>query len=108
MMITFAKIDSGIVTEILGLSECAVGNCIGPTHPDYVASAHASCGTAQYPETETIGQQVLADSGFHGFWLECSESGYYHGAYPGINWTYDADLDEFIAPPAPEPIEETP
>ena len=33
------------------------------------------------------------------------EAGDYRGVYAGIGYTYDADLDEFVAPPAPEPIE---
>jgi hypothetical protein len=40
----------------------------------------------------------------------CKRTSYnnnYRGVYAGIGYTYDAELDEFIAPPAPElPIEE--
>jgi hypothetical protein len=40
----------------------------------------------------------------------CKRTSYnnnYRGVYAGIGYTYDAELDEFVAPPAPElPIEE--
>jgi hypothetical protein len=40
----------------------------------------------------------------------CKRTSYnnnFRGVYAGIGYTYDAELDEFIAPPAPElPIEE--
>ena len=40
----------------------------------------------------------------------CKQTSYnnnFRGTYAGIGYTYDAELDEFIAPPAPElPIEE--
>lgn len=61
-----------------------------------------------FPESEPLGQAFQASLGLEGTWLQCSYSGSFRGAYPGIGWTYNAELDEFIAPPAPEPIEETP
>lgn len=61
-----------------------------------------------FPESEPIGQAYQASLGISGTWLQCSYSGSFRGAYPGPGWTYDAELDQFIAPPAPEPIEETP
>ena len=35
----------------------------------------------------------------------CGEAGDYRGVYAGIGYTYDADADVFVAPPAPEPVE---
>jgi hypothetical protein len=61
-----------------------------------------------FPESEPLGQAFQASLGLEGNWLQCSWSASFRGAYPGKGWTYDAELDEFIAPPAPEPIEETP
>lgn len=61
-----------------------------------------------FPESEPLGQALQASLGIPGNWLQCSYSGSFRGAYPGPGWTYDASLDEFIAPPTPEPIEETP
>ena len=31
-------------------------------------------------------------------WLECFQDGSGRG-YPGIGWTYDAEADQFVAPP---------
>ena len=61
-----------------------------------------------FPESEAAGQAYQASLGILGNWLQCSYSGSFRGAYPGLGWTYDADLDQFIAPPETEPIEETP
>jgi hypothetical protein len=41
------------------------------------------------------------------FVLRCSYHGNIRAAYPGIGWTYDADLDEFVPPPMIEPIDES-
>lgn len=59
-----------------------------------------------FPESEPVGQAYQASLGIPGTWLQCSYSGSFRGAYPGPGWAYDAELDEFVAPPAP--IEETP
>lgn len=37
------------------------------------------------------------------FVKRCSYNGNIRGEYPGIGYTYDADLDEFVAPPTVEP-----
>ena len=40
--------------------------------------------------------------------LTCKRTSYngnIRGVYAGIGYTYDADADVFVAPPAPEPIE---
>lgn len=55
-----------------------------------------------FPESEPVGQAYQASLGIPGTWLQCSYSGSFRGAYPGPGWTYDAELDEFIAPPLPE------
>lgn len=39
------------------------------------------------------------------FVKRCSYHGNIRGKYPAIGDTYDAQLDEFVAPPQPEPIE---
>ena len=67
--------------------------------------ANDAIENAEFPESETLGQELLARSGFEGTWLQCSYSGSFRGAYPGPGWTYDSVLDEFL-PPASN--EETP
>lgn len=41
--------------------------------------------------------------GLPGTWLDCSYLGARRGKYPGIGDRYDAELDEFVSPAAPEP-----
>lgn len=68
-----------------------------------VAVANAALADAPFPESEPLGQAMLAESGFTGTYLQCSYHGNFRGAYPGIGWSYDPNLDEFVLPPAPEP-----
>jgi len=56
----------------------------------------------KFPESETVGQAFQASLGLEGTWLQCSYSGSFRGAYPGMGWTYDNTLDQFIPPAAPE------
>ena len=97
-MAHFVLIQDGIVLTVNAVKNCAIGGCIGPDHPDYVAEDHVDCGLLKFPDTEPLGQAMLAASGFLGEWLQCSYSGAFRGAYPGIGWRYDAELDEFMAP----------
>lgn len=52
-------------------------------------------------EQEFIGVGFLSGT-FGGNWKQCSYNSTFRGAYPGIGWTYDADLDQFVAPPSSE------
>jgi hypothetical protein len=57
--------------------------------------------------TEAEGQAFIASLGLNGVWLQTSYSASFRGAFAGIGYTYSAELDEFVAPPAPElPVEE--
>ena len=69
--------------------------------------ANDALSGGNFPESEPLGQAFQTSLGITGTWLQCSYSGSFRRAYPGPGWAYDPDLDEFIAPPAPEPIEET-
>jgi len=55
-------------------------------------------------EQEALGQAFIASLGMQGTWLQCSYNGSMRGVFPGLGFTYDADLDEFVAPVV-EPIE---
>jgi hypothetical protein len=57
-----------------------------------------------YPESEPLGQTLQASLGLGETWLQCSYSASFRGAYPGLGWSYDQTLDEFI----PTPQQETP
>lgn len=60
-------------------------------------------GGGEFPESEPLGQAFQASLGIPGTWLQVSHSGAFRGAYPGTNgWTYNAQLDAFIGPPAAE------
>ena len=82
-MAHFARIDDGIVREVIVID-------------------NADCGGGDFPESEPIGQAFIASIGLAGEWLQTSYNGNFRGAYAGIGYTYDAELDEFIAPAAPE------
>ncbi len=49
-------------------------------------------------EQEALGQAFIASIGMEGTWLQCSYNGNIRGVYPGIGFTYDAELDEFVQP----------
>lgn len=82
-MAHFALIEQDTVNEVIVISNDAIEN-------------------APFPESEPLGLAVISDSGLTGTYLQCSRSGSFRGAYPSPGWTYDAELDEFIAPPIPE------
>jgi hypothetical protein len=83
-MAHFARIDDGIVREVIVID-------------------NADCGGGDFPESEPIGQAFIASIDIAGEWLQTSYSGNFRGAYAGIGYTYDSDLDEFVAPTMPEP-----
>ena len=102
-MAHFAKIDSNnIVQQVVGVSNCAIGSCIGKSHWDYQEEYHADhTGTTDFPESEALGQAVLAESGFDGKWLQTSYNGKFRGRFAGAGMTYDPIKDEFVIPEAP-------
>lgn len=86
-MAHFARVEEGIVREVI-----VVGN--------------DDCGGGDYPASEPIGQAFIASIGLSGEWRQTSYNGNFRGVYAGIGYTFDADADEFVAPAAPEAIEE--
>jgi hypothetical protein len=69
------------------------------------------CGepTLDFPDTEAAGRAFIANTlKLEGVWKQTSYNGNFRGTYAGIGYTYDADLDEFIAPPQPDPVEDAP
>lgn len=88
-MAHFARIDTGIVREVIVID-------------------NADCGGGEFPESEPVGQAFIASIGLAGEWRQTSYNGNFRGTYAGIGYTYDSELDEFVAPAAPEieaPIE---
>jgi hypothetical protein len=79
-MAHFARINNNIVREVIVIS-------------DEVAPDPA-------PDNEQQGQAFIADVlGLAGEWKQTSYNGNFRGVYAGIGYTYDPDLDEFVAPP---------
>jgi len=61
------------------------------------------CGGGDFPASEPVGQAFIASLGLAGVWKQTSYNGNFRGCYAGIGYTYDADLDEFVAPAPVEP-----
>jgi hypothetical protein len=99
-MAHFAKINSDNVVEtVIGVSNCAIGSCIGKDHWDYQEEYHKDHDKGiDFPESEALGQAVLAESGFDGTWLQTSYNGKFRGRFAGAGMSYDSDKDEFVAP----------
>jgi hypothetical protein len=98
-MAHFAKLNSeNKVIDIAVISNCAVGGCIGKDHWDYQEEYHKDHGTLDFPNSEPLGQAVLADSGFEGKWLQTSYNGNFRGVFAGVGMTYDPVADKFTIP----------
>jgi hypothetical protein len=66
-----------------------------------IVIANDDCGGGDFPASEPIGQAFIASLGIAGTWLQTSYNANFRGVYAGIGYTYDATLDEFVAPPPP-------
>ena len=87
-MAHFAKVENNIVKEVIVVVD-------------------ADCGDGNFPASESVGQAFIASIGLGGEWLQTSYNSNFRGKYAGIGYRYDAELDEFVAPPEPViPIEE--
>jgi hypothetical protein len=79
-MAHFARIDSSnVVRQVIVISD---NDCPDPAL-----------------DNEALGQAFIADVlGLAGTWKQTSYNGNFRGMYAGIGYTYDPDLDEFVAP----------
>ena len=84
-MAHFAKVENNIVVEV-------------------IVVANDDCAGGEFPEGEHVGQAFIASLGLDGLWLQTSYHANFRGCYASAGWTFDADLDEFVAP-IPEPEE---
>ena len=82
-MAHFALIKNGTVAEVIVIS-------------------NDNCGGGNFPASESAGQTFLASIGLGDNWKQTSYNGNFRGLYAGIGYTYDAELDEFVAPVIPE------
>lgn len=78
-MAHFARIENGIVQEVIVIDNSNVGDL-------------------DFPESEPIGQAFIANIGLSGEWLQTSYNDNFRGVYAGIGFSYDPALDIFIAP----------
>ena len=75
----FARIDSGIVREVIVID-------------------NADCGGGDFPDSEPTGQAFIASIGLEGDWAQTSYNGNFRGTYAGIGYRFVSD--ELIAPAA--------
>jgi hypothetical protein len=80
-MAHFARVEDGVVREVI-----VVGN--------------DDCAGGEYPEAETPGQAFIAGIGLAGEWRQTSYNNNFRDTYAGIGYTFDAELDVFVAPVA--------
>lgn len=88
-MAHFARVENSVVIQV-------------------IVVADSDCAGGDYPAAESAGQAFIAGIGLAGTWHQTSYNSNFRGTYAGIGYTFDADLDEFVAPAAPEvedPIE---
>lgn len=81
-MAHFAKVEDGIVTQVIVVN-------------------NETLGDAEFPESESIGQAFIASLGLDGEWKQTSYNANFRGLYAGAGFTYDAELDKFVAPVVP-------
>jgi hypothetical protein len=78
-MAHFAKIDNGIVGQVIVVN-------------------NETLGDLEFPESEAVGQEFIASLGLDGTWKQTSYNATFRGKYAGSGDTYDFELDEFVAP----------
>jgi len=84
-MAYFAKLENNIVTQVISVSNDVCGE-----------------PTLTFPDTDAAGRAFIANTlKFAGTWKQTSYNNNFRGRYAGIGYTYDAELDEFIAPVEP-------
>jgi hypothetical protein len=81
-MAHFARVDNGIVREVIVID-------------------NADCGGGDFPASELTGQAFLASLGLAGDWRQTSYNGNFRDIYAGIGYTFNPDAGEhgtFVAP----------
>lgn len=76
-MAHFAKVENGIVQQVIVVS-------------------NSDCGNKEFPESETVGQAFIASLGFDGEWLQTSYNANFRGVYAGIGFIWNGT--DFVAP----------
>lgn len=76
-MAHFAKIENGIVTDV-------------------IVVANSDCGGGTFPQSEPIGQAFIASLGIEGTWKQTSYNNNFRRFYAGIGGTYNEASDVFV------------
>lgn len=85
-MAHFARLENGVICEVIVID-------------------NANCGSGDFPESEPIGKSYITSIGLDGKYFQTSYNANFRGLYAGIGYTYDPDLDVFVAPPQPEELD---
>tara|TARA_R110000868_G_scaffold181888_1_gene422829 strand:- start:1002 stop:1373 length:372 start_codon:yes stop_codon:yes gene_type:complete len=75
-MAHFAKIENGLVTQIIVVNNDVVGT--------------------EFPDSEPIGQAFIASLGLDGEWKQTSFNSNFRKQYANNGYTYDATADQFV------------
>lgn len=100
-MAHFARVEgepgSQVVREVVGVKNCAIGGCLAPDHPERLEHPewHDDCGSMDFPETEELGQALLAESGAAGTFVQTSFNSNFRGKYAAQGDIWDGS--NFIA-----------
>ena len=78
-MAHFAKIENGIVQQV-------------------IVVANEIFGDLEFPDSESVGQEFIASLGLDGTWKQTSYNANFRDIYAGIGFTYNSELDVFVAP----------
>ena len=89
-MAHFVKIENNFVISVIVISNDVCGE-----------------PTLDFPDTEEAGCAFIANTlKLTGTWRQTSFNNNFRGTYAGIGYTYDAVLDEFVAPYVEPVVEE--
>ena len=87
-MAHFAKIENGVVTQVIVVD-------------------NKDCGDVDFPESEAVGAAFINSIGLNGTWKQTSYNGNFRTKYAGVGDKYDEENDEFVSPVVEEePVEE--
>ena len=76
-MAHFAKIESGLVVQVIVVD-------------------NDKCGGGDFPTSEPTGQKFIASLGIEGEWLQCSYNAQFRGSSAGIGCLWNGT--DFVAP----------
>jgi hypothetical protein len=100
-MAHFARVEDGIVREVIVVGNCDIGGCVGEENVpagSWNPEHHVNCGDLEFPGTEAVGQEFISRIGLSGEWLQTSYNNSFRGTYAGVGYTYDSVNDVFVAP----------